>query len=294
MIYDTFLFYNELDVLDIRLHELDKVVDKFVLVEATVTHTNRPKPLYYQQNKSRFKKFHKKIIHIIVEDSPDVSMPWIIERHQLSAVTRGLRKCKPNDTILYSCADEIPNPEKILEWKDKPGKNKVFLQTMSFYFLNCIEYKDKEWSGSRMFKYKDLLSFDDIYFTRYMKPDIKIHSGGWHFSYMGGVKKIQQKLAAFAHQEFNNDKFNTPEKILKAIYQNKDFLNHGLKFKITTDLSFLPKYVLDNKEKYKDWIVERKKGTEALVPLFVVFLEAKGKLRTIYRAFRRVYSDWQK
>src|SRR5438045_3302668 len=128
MIYDCFLFYNELDLLDIRLHELDSIVDKFVLVEGTVTHTNDPKRLYYKENKIRFKKYHKKIIHIIVDDSPDVNLPWIIERFQLEAVMRGLKKGKAQDIILYGAIDEIPKAERVIEWKDKPGRNKVFLQ----------------------------------------------------------------------------------------------------------------------------------------------------------------------
>ena len=65
MIYDCFLFNNEIEILDIRLHELFGVVDKFVLVESTVTHTNKQKRLHYLENKSRFKKFKDKIIHIV-------------------------------------------------------------------------------------------------------------------------------------------------------------------------------------------------------------------------------------
>ena len=54
MIYDTFMFFNELELLELRLNELNGVVDKFVLVEATRTFTNKPKPLYYAENKQRF------------------------------------------------------------------------------------------------------------------------------------------------------------------------------------------------------------------------------------------------
>lgn len=33
MIYDAFAFNNELDLLEIRLNELDPIMDRFVLVE---------------------------------------------------------------------------------------------------------------------------------------------------------------------------------------------------------------------------------------------------------------------
>ena len=49
-IYDCFIFYNELNLLNMRLHELNSIVDKFVLVEATRTFTNKPKELFYKKN----------------------------------------------------------------------------------------------------------------------------------------------------------------------------------------------------------------------------------------------------
>ena len=46
-IYDTFIFYNEIELLEIRLNELTNVVDQFLLVEADKTFTYKDKPLYY-------------------------------------------------------------------------------------------------------------------------------------------------------------------------------------------------------------------------------------------------------
>lgn len=288
MIYDAFLFYNELEVLDIRLNTLDNVIDKFVLVEGTVTHTNKQKPLYYSGNKSKFKKFHKKIIHIVVKDSPNVSLPWIIERFQFEAAMRGLRDCRPNDVILHGPVDEIPRPEKILEWKDKNGKIKSFKQELCLYFLNYIRDGGDN-LGTRMFKFKDLKLFKNIYFTRYLPSDVEISDGGWHFSYIGGVKKIQQKLSAFAHQEFNNDKYNTPEKIQLSILEGRDPFGLGWKFKVV-DVSFLPKYVVENQSKFKDLIaIKNHGGTRFLNSMMIPFWELKHMLRVkLLRPLRRV------
>jgi beta-1,4-mannosyl-glycoprotein beta-1,4-N-acetylglucosaminyltransferase len=70
-VYDCFTFFNELELLEIRLNELNSVVDKFVLVEALKTHQGKEKPLYYEENKQKFKEFHDKVIHIIVDFPPD-------------------------------------------------------------------------------------------------------------------------------------------------------------------------------------------------------------------------------
>ena len=51
MIYDCFQFFNELDILNLRLHIMSPIVDKFVISEATTTFSGLPKPLYYEENK---------------------------------------------------------------------------------------------------------------------------------------------------------------------------------------------------------------------------------------------------
>ncbi len=68
-VFDCFPFYDELDLLEIRMNILNYEVDYFVLTEATRAFTGKPKPLYYN-NKVRFKKFaHKIRHHVIVDDT---------------------------------------------------------------------------------------------------------------------------------------------------------------------------------------------------------------------------------
>lgn len=114
-IYDCFTFFNELDLLEIRLNILNDKVDYFVLVEATKTHSSLDKELYYQNNKARFKEFAHKIIHVVVSDMPEVKNGnrWDLENFQRNAIMRGLTNCEPNDVIIISDLDEIPNLNKI-------------------------------------------------------------------------------------------------------------------------------------------------------------------------------------
>jgi len=65
MIVDCFTFYNEMDVLKRRLRYLNSVVDKFVLVESTVTHRGEPKELYYEKHKEEFSNWNDKIVHVV-------------------------------------------------------------------------------------------------------------------------------------------------------------------------------------------------------------------------------------
>ena len=94
-IYDCFLFYNELEILNIRLHEMYDHVDKFVLVESEETFRGGPKPLYYQENKHLFEKFADKIIHVIIEGHYEPQNPreywkvWEREHFQRDQIIAG-------------------------------------------------------------------------------------------------------------------------------------------------------------------------------------------------------------
>jgi beta-1,4-mannosyl-glycoprotein beta-1,4-N-acetylglucosaminyltransferase len=71
-IYDCFIFFNELDILELRLNILDPVVDYFVLCESSYTHSGKSKPFYFEEHKheERFAPFLHKIIHLKITDSP--------------------------------------------------------------------------------------------------------------------------------------------------------------------------------------------------------------------------------
>ena len=74
MIFDCFTFFNELDILEIRLNEMAPMVDRFVLVEARKTFQGADKPLYFDQNKARFTPFLDKIEHVIVDFPEDLGL----------------------------------------------------------------------------------------------------------------------------------------------------------------------------------------------------------------------------
>jgi beta-1,4-mannosyl-glycoprotein beta-1,4-N-acetylglucosaminyltransferase len=88
-IIDCFTFFNELKMLELRLTELNDVVDYFVLVESTKTFSNNDKQLFYKENKHLFEKFNDKIIHIIVDEFPEGDN-WSREVYQRNAIQRGL------------------------------------------------------------------------------------------------------------------------------------------------------------------------------------------------------------
>lgn len=291
MIVDCFTFFNELDLLEIRLNHLNDVVDRFVLVEATKTHQFKDKPLYFEENKKRFEKFLPKIKHIIVDTYPENpnGNTWIYEHHQRNSISKGLTDLKPNDIILISDLDEIPSVETILSEKNRKGV-RVFRQDAYYYFLNCINASEQgkrryRWNGTIMLEYEIFKKYNPQYFRemgmlllgvfrpeflhrnfykwqKFRKFTMKgltvrfVANGGWHFSYLGGVDAIIKKIESFAHSEYNKPEFKNPDKIKQMITSGEDIFGRGFKYIFLKIDNSFPVYIQKNKEKYKQFIFE--------------------------------------
>jgi|688.fasta_scaffold276978_2 hypothetical protein len=244
MIYDCFTFFNELDILELRLELLFDKVDWFVIVESTKTHSFEDKELYYQSNSFRFKKYSDKIIHIVVSDFPEIRNSWTLENYQRNQILTALQNCNPDDIILISDVDEIPNPEIITTY---PFGNKVYclVQDQYFFYFNYRDVKHLYWiGGTKVLKYsliknnilnEDKVRYNDVSFPAYLNDGITatkirlydgsqfIYNGGWHFSYLGGVDAIVKKVKAFAHQELNNAQFLDINRINECLASGSDF-----------------------------------------------------------------------
>lgn len=281
MIYDCFTFFNELDLLEIRLNELNSIVDKFVIVEANKTHQGAAKALFFQENKERFAAFKDKIIHIIVDDFPAAENAWTLERFQRNAIARGLSNCQANDVIMVSDLDEIPNKETVLNCQKLNGI-KLLKQKTFYYFLNCVredgnEMPKETWIGTTICYFKDfstaqamrdisikylglaspnlidkIFAYGRILFkTKDRHKVLLIKNGGWHFSFLGGIEKIINKIESFAHTEFNKDLYKDASKLEAAINSGNDIFGRNMKFKfIKIDKSF-PETIYLNQQKYK-------------------------------------------
>ena len=267
-IYDCFQFFNEEHILDLRLNILNEFVDFFVIVESTTDHQGNVKRLNFDRQK--FKKFENKIIYVIVDDTneaikkPHAGGESLVEQHQRNSLLRGLKNCQDNDLIILSDVDEIPDPNKFSTF-NKKNKYAVFSQKMFNYKINLLNETENNWHGSKICLKKDFkspqwlrnLKFKKYPFWRIDKPKNLqiIENGGWHFAYLQSPENISKKIKSFAHGEFNTENFSNEKNIEEKIKMGKDIFNRKITYrKISLDDSF-PKYIIDNKEKFKDWII---------------------------------------
>ena len=266
-IFDCFQYFNEDHIADLRFNILNEFVDKFIIVESTVNHQGKEKKLHFDINK--YKSLKKKIIYIVVDDTPKEIIKShkggesLVEQHQRNSILKGLKKCDDNDLIILSDVDEIPDLNK-LKIFDK-NNYAVFSQKMFMYKLNLLNMSEDNWHGSKICLKKNLkspqwlrnLKFKKYPFWRIDKPKNLqiIENGGWHFSYLQKAENISKKIKSFSHGEFNKDHIINEENIRTKIEKGEDIFEREHKIKkIEMDSSF-PEYILKNKDKLKDWIV---------------------------------------
>lgn len=253
MIVDAFTFYNELELLDIRLNYLSPAVDKFVLVESTKTHSGLDKPLFFEENKLLFKPFLNKITHIIVDNMPsrkDVSDRWVLENYQRNSILTGLDHLQlaPKDYVLISDIDEIPRRE-LLE-RQFHG---VYIQRCFMYYLNVLS--DENWTGTVGLEYDRITNhYGQPQKVRNARNQLEpIRNGGWHFGWLGGYERVYNKIKAFAHIEIDQphimDELKHSVDNTIPLWCPKD----GSLVTVPIDDTF-PDYVVNNQDKFKELI----------------------------------------
>lgn len=267
-VVDCFTFFNELDLLELRLEILNPVVDHFVLVEAVKTQTLKDKPLYYEENKARFAKFADKIVHVVVDKCPsNEGNLWSMENFQRNQIKRGLERLglSGDDIVMISDLDEIPNPDAITQLKGQIDDIHVISFDMEFfaYYFNLIS-EGKGWVGTVLTKANvlDVIEPQDLRNVKDRTP--RVSNAGWHFSWLGGVDKVYEKLHSCI-EPF--DKSTVPskeefiqifnERVLKEgqfhlINRGDNSVNMGV---LRIDDARLPKYLYDNAAKYSHLIL---------------------------------------
>lgn len=248
-VYDCFMFFNELELLDVRLNELYDKVEKFIIIEANRTHSGLDKESIFLKNISKYEKFLPKIVHKIVNLDKDVD-PYKNECLQRNFIIQVLSELKinNNDIILISDCDEIPDIVHMRKNSHISITNKIIglNQKKYNYKINLLE--TTKWNYSFFCTYNNLP--EDLNKSRFGDKDIYIDCG-WHFSYLGGEEKIIEKIKSFHHQEFNNEK--SLENIMKCYERRVFFVGNIQMKKVVVDDTF-PRYIREHMDIYSKFI----------------------------------------
>lgn len=223
---DCFTFYNELEILELRLTELYNVVDNFIIVEADKTHKGENKRFFFEENKWRFKKFMDKIIHIKI-NFPDNLDVWGREKYQRNSFMPSLYSLGlTNDDLVIICdADEIPNPNMMKYIKGSYNMKGLYKIEMDLYVASLHNKQEfPKWYHAKIVDWETLkgrtpdecrLDFECQWWE----------NSGWHLTYFGGADRISNKIENFAHQEYNTDKHKNTNRISESIKNGVSFFD---------------------------------------------------------------------
>jgi beta-1,4-mannosyl-glycoprotein beta-1,4-N-acetylglucosaminyltransferase len=268
-IFDCFSYWDEDLLLDLRLNTLNQYVDYFVIVEGNKTWQNNYKNLRFDIE--NFSKFKNKIIYIPVENMPGGGNPYLRENFQRNCIERGLVNAAENDLIIISDLDEIPNLEMLYKFKSEM-RFAVFKQKHFYYKINFQSQNNPFWYGSRICVKKHLkspqwlrgLKFKKRPFWRFDKFRLNniLDFGGWHFCNLKTPEELLYKYQnlcetndPYIFKEKIDEKYLNLDEITKKIDLGKDIIGRDeLYKKIKLDNTF-PKYILDNINLYKNWII---------------------------------------
>ena len=288
------MYYDEDLIIDLRFNILNKYITEFIIVESKFTHSGEKRELLFDINK--YSMFKKKINYIVLEnepenletiydkDTPDKKNSKYImnalkrENFQRNAITKGLKEINPDDLILISDVDEIPDLSN-LNLNNINDEIILFKQNFYYYKFN-LKLENSPWLGTKACKYKILKSPQwlrnikdkkypfwrlDVLFSDKKYSNIKfIENGGWHFSNMKSPADIEKKMKTYLHHREYDINPLGEEKIKQIIKSKKSIYNlradmKNEKFDGTqnlkpTDGNELPNYIKENKKKYLNWI----------------------------------------
>jgi len=262
MLIDTFCFFQEVDLAEMRFKLLDEYVDLFIVCESNRRHSGGYKEYIFEKNIERFSKWKNKIVYLQLDQTDDTlvfnkvdtyspeNSSWYLEQQQRMGLLLA-QDIIPDDAItLISDLDEYPSPDIITQKEQilqalSQVEALSLVQQFHYYFLNCRceTGNDVLWNGTVITTGKVFKEKGPQYFRDNRNHFNRIQNGGWHFSYCGSVEAIKAKIQSFAHTEFNRPDITSEHNITEAMEKGKDVFNRpGVSYKFHP-ISDYPEYL---------------------------------------------------
>ena len=230
-IYDLLLFNTELDMLDIRLGQMAPAVDYFVILEGNKTFTNKDKPLLVQDNWSRYKPYHSKMIRRTMDfKTNEFKDSWTRENairnamyDQVVPFLTGDQAPQIDDVLLVSDLDELFKPEILTALRNCDIPQLITAESRMYYY-SFQWLQALVWPHPQATLYKgpeDTIRPDDV---RYHGKEYHVFpDAGWHCSYcFRTMAEMVKKIGSFSHTELDKPEYTDPLKIIDRVRRGSD------------------------------------------------------------------------
>ena len=259
MLIDAFTYFNEKELVELRLKYLNSIVDYFVVIESNITFTGKKKKWNFPDvlnnnlkefsNKIQYHQLNIELDKIKNEESWIIDNIkgddfWRIENFQRNYIKTVCKKFSDDDILIISDLDEIPSRKKLnfILNSDFEKIAPVALEQHLFH-LDCNYLRLESWRGSIVTTMKICNEFSPQKFRRLRNRISHFTDGGWSFSSFGGYERVKEKIESYAHSEHNNDKFKRPEHIAHCQRTGADLFHRKVQSK-KVERNFFPKDLL--------------------------------------------------
>ena len=267
-VIDCIMYHSEADMVDLRCNILNDVVDYFVIVESGETHAGDPKPYNFPLRRFLI-EYGEKIVYTQVETLYGDNA-WKREKYHRACIEAAVDGLAINgmidvdDWTLVNDADEIPDPKHVTALRSLNSNIVTAKFEMDFYYYNFNMKVQQGWATGAA-RHRLGLNPNDIRTCNWNAVPLHYDSaaeynGGWHFSYMMTPMQVIDKVKSFmhAHDPIIRDLPRDPVYIADKMNAGLDLYGRDLTIERVLLSDTLPRYVLDNIDKYKalGWIVE--------------------------------------
>jgi beta-1,4-mannosyl-glycoprotein beta-1,4-N-acetylglucosaminyltransferase len=255
-VYDCVMLHSEIDMCLLRMHILNDVVDKFVVVESKTTHSGKPKRLYFQDalDGGVFDEFKDKLIYAWIEKL-DGANSWEREHANRAFIGEVLGYyAEPDDWVIVADVDEIPAPDVLRHMKqfDLLNYDAATLEMVLLYY-NFAHRVELGW-GIGMCRWSVCQDANAIRRGEFPAGThkVKVPNAGWHLSYFQTPEQIITKLDAFMHHaDVGKDVPRDAEWIAKRMAAGQDLFGRTVQITRVDPEPLLPQYIRDNRAKYE-------------------------------------------
>lgn len=254
MKYEALIFNDELELLEARLRETCDVVDGYILIEAPMTFTGKPKPMHYAENVEQFVQWNEKIHHVPV-DLPVRDGAWACERAQRNALHRVLDEMDGEDIVLLCDADELVSARAWQNFDPSDGTH-VLPMRQQYFTLTWATPNHPPPNGGVMARSRFAYRRDIGLAASWADGQygLQVADAGWHLSCLGGPDRLCAKLQSFSHTELSDPAWANVENCARMIREGID-IDPNRKWRLSRVNPQGPSWLLDEGVKRWPWLL---------------------------------------
>ena len=239
MIIDMFTYYNEKELLEFHINHVYDKVDKIIVIEGDRTFDGRA---YTSDVKLNDPKVEHRIVPLL-ENPVDRWENEALQRRLAGEIAK-----EYEGTLFYECADEIIHPAFYMNFTEP---HCLSLDNFYYYFNGKDVGEKPDHPMPIALPISMITDLHQQWESRHNFTTIP--NAGWHFSYLGGIDRIKQKLEAYSHIEFDTP--TVKDNLAKNIAEGKDIFGRpDHRFELVPIDDSFPKELVNNRDKYKELI----------------------------------------